>query len=62
MIVKENSWPNRFTFVKNAVIEFSFNSMQLLLRFNWVIINENRVYQCVLEAMRELQIVHLEFR
>ena len=62
MIVKENSRTNRFTFVKNTVIEFSFNSMQLLLRFNWGIINENRVYQCVLEAMRELQIVHLEFR
>ena len=62
MIVKENSRTNRFTFVKNAIIEFSFNSMQLLLRFNWGIINVNRVYHCVLEAMRVLQIVHLEFR
>ncbi len=59
MIVKENSRTNRFTFVKNTVIEFSINSFQLLLRFDWTIINANRVYHFVLKAMRVLQIVHL---
>ena len=57
--MNKNCWTKRFTFIKSAELKFYIDCFQIL-RFGRRLVSPTRVYNSVLEVVRELYIIHFE--